>query len=788
MKNPFRKLIRISVILFASILLFNFFGYYLVHLKSTQNEELVLAKSISGRQQTLSQSITKDVALIAGSLLSSVQIDGIKDSLSKSLISFQQQQEFLQAQIDTSSSPLPDPVFRVRLLLSSAKPFYRSMLAIGQEVSQSDSAFVSMNRKMYIRDMIYNEQKYLPLMKEITNQYTIFVSQKNKESSTIEIGKFLSLVMAIICLVILVLEPAFKKGELNYKELQKARNELLQEKTHLASILKSQTNYVIRINRNGNFTYANSSFLSTFGYSGEGILQILLYSTIFPKDIAKCQEVAEACWNNPGKIVKLLIRKPFKDSKDFLWTDWEFLALSNEDGEVLEIQGIGVNVTDKVLAQQIKEEAIHTLSYAMTYASMGSWKMDFETQELEFSKELKALLFMDSQTPDKIMLENFIHQYVAPEDIALVLDEFANAIRNRNNKNYETSFSCRIITSQGWMRHLHVKGKGIDANGSFGIAQDITAQKESENAVLNSEQKFRLLAENSEDIISVHAADGTIWYLSPSVTKVLGYEEEEVIGRSIIEFVHPDCKYKFYPGEQSKHLHNAESLIVRYRICKKDNTYIWLETIIKPIVDQNEVIKLICTSRNITDQRIAQEKLKKKDQLLQAVAEATHSLLVNNDLNRIITESIRILGSRAMVDRVYVFQNHFDPVGKIWLTDQINEWNENPALSRHQDPALKNIPFENIRKIIEPLQLNQPFVSYKKTETDEQLQGIFERQKVLSSLAIPIFLKEYFWGFVGFDLCVTEREWSEAEFSILRSFASSLSTAIERKQIELELV
>ncbi len=92
-------------------------------------------------------------------------------------------------------------------------------------------------------------------------------------------------------------------------------------------------------------------------------------------------------------------------------------------------------------------------------------------------------------------------------------------------------------------------------------------------------------------------------------------------------------------------------------------------------MDQNEVIKLICTSRNITDQRIAQEKLKKKDQLLGAVAEATHSLLVNNDLNETITESIRILGSKAMVDRVYVFQNHFDAEAKTWLTDQINEWN-----------------------------------------------------------------------------------------------------------------
>ena len=142
------------------------------------------------------------------------------------------------------------------------------------------------------------------------------------------------------------------------------------------------------------------------------------------------------------------------------------------------------------------------------------------------------------------------------------------------------------------MRYLFLKGKVVDANGCFGIAQDITAQKESENALVNSEQKFRLLAENSEDIISVHAADGTIWYLSPSVTHVLGYEVEEVIGTAILDYVHPDDRHKFFKQDKAEALQDKESIIIRYRICKKDQTYLWLETIIKPIVDQNEVIKL----------------------------------------------------------------------------------------------------------------------------------------------------------------------------------------------------
>src|SRR6202042_1628225 len=157
--------------------------------------------------------------------------------------------------------------------------------------------------------------------------------------------------------------------------------------------------------------------------------------------------------------------------------------------------------------------------------------------------------------------ENFLHLYIVPEDFNLVAEELAKAIQHKESMGYETSFSCRIITKQGWMRYLSVKGKVEDDQMEFGIAQDITFQKEAENALLNSEQKFRLLAENSEDIISVHAIDGTIWYLSPSVSTVLGYEVDDVVGRSIEHYVHPDDRHKFVRADQITTFPDNQSLV-----------------------------------------------------------------------------------------------------------------------------------------------------------------------------------------------------------------------------------
>jgi len=787
MKSPFRKLIRISVVLFVLVLLFNFFGYYFNRVRSLESKELIEAINRSGRQQTLSQLIAKESILLLNNP-ERKKAAILKDTLSGLLQLFQAEQESLQRQAGATQPPVPQHIFQIQLLLASSQQFFLPMTAIGQELTQSDSSLRVMNKSLYLRDMLYNEQRYSALMNEVTQRYSDMVNEKSSEVSTIDMTKFISLIVAIICLIILVLEPAFKKGEKNYKELQKARNELLNEKKFLASILQSQTNYVIRINRAGHFTYANPAFLKAFGYFGQDFQKILFHTTIFPKDVGRCQQVANECWNNPGKISRLLIRKPIGQSREFIWTEWEFLALLEENGQVNEIQGIGLNVSEKLQIEQAKEEAIRTLSYAMTYAKMGSWKLDFLNSELFMSKEFKALLAMDDEDPDKIPIDDFLHLYIVPEDFNMVAEELAKAIQQKEKTGYETTFSCRIITKQGWMRYLSVKGKVEDEQMEFGIAQDITFQKEAENALLNSEQKFRLLAENSEDIISVHAIDGTIWYLSPSVTTVLGYEVDEIIGRSFEQYVHPDDRRKFITAEEVPSFSDKESLIVRYRILRKDRTYVWLESIIKPIVDEEELVKLICTSRNITDQKIAQEKLKKRDHLLHAVSQATHSLLVNTDLNQAIRESIQTLGSTALVSRVFVFQNHFDAEQQKWFTSEVHEWTEKPDDYRLDRPSIKNIPFDNIRKIIEPLLIRQPFVSYKSTEADPQLRGIYDTTGILSCAAVPIFLKDEFWGFVGFDELKEEREWSEAEFSILRSYASSLAAAIERKQIEVELV
>ena len=638
MKSPLRKLLRIAIVLLSLALVFNFFGYYFIYIKSRENEKLVDILAIAAHQRMLSQSISKNVVFLSNSPKSATQRNRIHDQLQTSITEFDKIDRYFRGELTLKGIPSPPNTFQIRNLLTKAKTHSRSILAVGNEVLHADTLLLRVNGPVYVNEIMYNDSRYLALMEEAAAQYSKIIQRRLDESYTINTGKFISLIVALVLLTLLVLEPLFKSNRKNYRELQEARHELIQEQKYLASILYSQTNYVIRIDRSGHFKYANPQFLSTFHYDQRELLKMPYSMSIFPKDRARCQQVADECWKNPGVIHKLLIRKPINNTTDYLWTEWEFIAIQNDSGVISEIQGIGADVSERITAERLKEEVMLTSSYAMTYARMGSWKLNFATQELEISKELLSILEIEQEQSLTIPLEEYLHTHVFVEDQATVIDELTRALHNKHDKDYEANFSYRLITAKGNLRHLFTKGKLIDDVSGFGISQDVTSQKEAEQALLKSEQSFRLLAEHSQDIITEHQPDGRVQYISPSVQKVLGYQPEEVLGSQIMNFIeNDDLKTHFDDGKLV--LPESEVVTLSYRILKKNGDFIWLESIIKPVKENGEIIKLITTSRNITERKTVESEreqlileMKQSEELLRSVINSTPDWIFIKDL------------------------------------------------------------------------------------------------------------------------------------------------------------
>ncbi|WP_158990945.1 PAS domain S-box protein [Mucilaginibacter sp. L196] len=132
---------------------------------------------------------------------------------------------------------------------------------------------------------------------------------------------------------------------LYYQEEAKIREQFLN------SLIDSQTNFLVRINMAGEYTFVNKRFMKILGYNKVDIIGKHFSTTALPEEVYLCEEAFYTCINNPGKIIHLIHKKPDVNG-NLHDVEWEFIAVTNESKEVTGIQGVGQDITDKINNQK----------------------------------------------------------------------------------------------------------------------------------------------------------------------------------------------------------------------------------------------------------------------------------------------------------------------------------------------------------------------------------------------------------------------------------------------------
>jgi PAS domain S-box-containing protein len=150
-----------------------------------------------------------------------------------------------------------------------------------------------------------------------------------------------------------------------------------------------------------------------------------------------------------------------------------------------------------------------------------------------------------------------------------------------------------------------------------------------------SESRFRLLAENSTDMISRHDPEGRYLYASPACRILLGYEPEELVGHSSFEFIHPD-DVPFIDRVRSNIIKQPIDSTTIFRIRRKNGEYIWLETIGHTIFDKEtgDALEIHASSRNVGERRRAEEALRHSEARFRALFENAPEAIVVFDAEK----------------------------------------------------------------------------------------------------------------------------------------------------------
>ena len=168
----------------------------------------------------------------------------------------------------------------------------------------------------------------------------------------------------------------------------------------------------------------------------------------------------------------------------------------------------------------------------------------------------------------------------------------------------------------------------------FGIAfdRDIAERQRADEALKKSEGMLRLITENMSDMIRVTDLQGNNLYVSPSHLHGLGYRMEDRVGKSSFDIVHPD-DVEMIINKIAESLPGNKPARVEYRVRHARGHYLWLETVVDLLRDdQGAATTAVMSSRDISDQKRAEQALQKSEERYRSLVEnADEAILVIQD-------------------------------------------------------------------------------------------------------------------------------------------------------------
>jgi PAS domain S-box-containing protein len=314
--------------------------------------------------------------------------------------------------------------------------------------------------------------------------------------------------------------------------------------------------------------------------------------------------------------------------------------------------------------------------------------------------------------------------------------------------------------------------------------QEAEARKERERAersLKESEQRFRSLVMNSSDMITVFAPDGTRLYASPSIERVLGYKPEEMIGGNVFDLVHPNDAERVREEFAERARTPGTGKPFEFRSRHADGSWHTFEAIGTNLTVDPSVGGIVFNARDITERKRAEEALRRRDAILRAVAFAAECFLKGMaSWEESIGEVLERLGRAAEASRVYVFENYTGADGERWTTQRY-EWVPPGTSAQIDNPALEAFPYQaaGFDRWMETLGRGSLVYGHTRTFPEAERQ-VLRAQDIESIVAVPVFVEGEWWGFIGFDECEREREWSAAEIEALKAAADTLGAAIQR--------
>lgn len=358
-----------------------------------------------------------------------------------------------------------------------------------------------------------------------------------------------------------------------------------------------------------------------------------------------------------GREEAAIMNRSAKGLPDHSYWDFVYQPMRNAEGRVEGILVHAVEVTDKVLVRNNLAENEERLRLAQTAAQIGTWEWDPVREFRKLSPELHRLFGTDADDPEHA---NKWAERVYTSDWSKL-----EQCMREGHRSGQMDFEYRYSHPQLGLRWFYCKGRRFrNETRMFGIVQDITERKQAEEALRETEERYRTVAETASDAIVSIDHCSTILFANSATAQVFGYEPAEIIGKKLTMLMPGYMRHMHeagldrYISTGKKHLDwDATQLPGLHR----DGREIPLE------VSFGEYIKddkhyFTGFARDITQRKQAEQALRESEQKLRAVTDATPVMIWLSGVDKLC---------------YYFNKSWLDFVGRTMEEEMGNGWAEN---------------------------------------------------------------------------------------------------------------
>jgi PAS domain S-box-containing protein len=406
----------------------------------------------------------------------------------------------------------------------------------------------------------------------------------------------------------------------------------------------------------GIFQNVNPSFQPVLGYSREELVGKSAYDLIHPDDVA---EVLEAFKKSMESKIADRIEYRYRHADGhYIWLETNIQALLDSKGDFLATVFSGRDITAH---KRVAEERNRIFELSLDMLCVASFYGNFVELNPAWEKTL-------GWSPEELKAKPYL-EFVHPEDRESTLNSAKTNLESTPAINFTNRFHCKDGTYRwlSWSTSPHSEPELF-----YCVVRDITEQKETaealqkahdaleekvkertaelsraneklqveiserisrENALQQSEEKYRFLAENITDVIWTVDLEGNPTYISPAIEELIGFTPEEFMAMPMRDYMVQedyDAMMELLSEELAKSpAERKHSVFIQARYRTKDNRLVHVELSVSWIIDeQGNAAGLQGSTRDITARKQLEDQIVESRRMYQSVVDTQQEMVV----------------------------------------------------------------------------------------------------------------------------------------------------------------